>query len=179
MTTTSVASSGGEGGAPGVGETVSTTAPGADPGAQRQHAKQMVWLRFTIWLVLSVLVGLAPTISEYLHSRQTAGSPHRSFWEWCSEAQLYPMAMSLVIASVGEALMQLMKKASAALVLVTVNNLIIMVFAAILSPSSGDENEITEVVGQQSLIAFLVAVAGSGLCTLMCAKAAAAEETAQ
>ncbi|MEU0234977.1 MULTISPECIES: hypothetical protein, partial [unclassified Streptomyces] len=87
-------------------------------------------------------------------------------------------SMSLVIASVGEALMQLMKKASAALVLVTVNNLIIMVFAAILSPSSGDENKIKEVVGQQSLIAFLVAVAGSGLCTLMCAKAAAAEETA-
>ncbi|MFJ9214313.1 hypothetical protein [Streptomyces sp. NPDC102264] len=87
--------------------------------------------------------------------------------------------MSLVIASVGEALMQLMKKPSAALVLVTVNNLIIMVFAAILSPSSDDANKIKEVVGQQSLMAFLVAVAGSGLCTLMCAKAAAAEETAQ
>ncbi len=175
MATTSVASSDGEGAAPADGSAVTT----ADLEAQRRQAKQMVWLRFTIWLALSVLVGLAPTIGEYLHNRQTVGSPHRNFWEWCSEAQLYPMAMSLVIASVGEALMQLMKKASAALVLVTVNNLVIMVFSAILSPSSDDAHKIREVVGQQSLIMFLVAVAGSGLCTLMCAKAAAAEETAR
>ncbi|MET7679001.1 hypothetical protein [Streptomyces sp. NPDC005423] len=175
MTTTSVVSSDGEGTAHDGGGAATTAALDA----QRRQAKQMVWLRFTIWLALSVLVGLAPTISEYLHSRQTAGAPHHSFWEWCSEAQLYPMAMSLVIASVGEALMQLMQKASAALVLVTVNNLVIMVFAAILSSSSDDDNKIKEVVGQQSLIAFLVAVAGSGLCTLMCAKAAAAEETAR
>ena len=174
MSTTSVASSSGDGATPADGVAV----PATDADAQRRRAKQMVWLRFTIWLTLSVLVGLAPTIAEYLHGRQTAGAPHRSFWEWCSEAELYPMAMSLVIASVGEALMQLMNKASAALVLVTVNNLVIMVFAAILSSSSDDENKIKEIVGQQSLIAFLVAVAGSGMCTWMCAKAAAAEETA-
>ncbi|MEU9438337.1 hypothetical protein [Streptomyces sp. NPDC048252] len=149
---------------------------GGSAAADAPHSPaQMVWLKFAVWLLLTVLVGLSPTIAEWLHGRQTRGATQRDFWEWCSRAQLYPMAMTMAIASIGEALMQLLKKASALLVLLTVNNLVIIVFSAIMTPSSGDENANLTTLGQQSLIMFGVAVAGAGLCTWMCAKAAESE----
>lgn len=173
MATTSVVPPGGEG----TRVQVDSAPPAADQEAQRRRAKKEVWLRVTVWFALSVLAGLIPTISQYLNGRQTAGFQQPSFWEWVSRAQLYPVAMTLAIASVGEALMQLRKKHSFRLILVIINNLVVTLFATILVPTTDSADKIKEVVGQQSLMVFIAALLGSGLCTWICATQGAEEVT--
>ncbi|MBO8185960.1 hypothetical protein [Streptomyces spirodelae] len=176
MGTTSVSSPGGgdassETGAAGV------TAPAqsqrqaeADPQAQQAvWKKKEVWVRMVLWLLLSVVFALLPTGGQYLNGRQTEGFHQPGFWEWVSRAQLYVVSMGLAVAAVGEALMHLWKSnQSFRLILVTVTNVLIMLFAAYLAPGGDSDKKIEAVVGQQSLVMFITVLVTSGISTWLC-----------
>ncbi|MET9434411.1 hypothetical protein [Streptomyces sp. NPDC006551] len=179
MTTTVPSSGDGATSAPSATGTSTTAQPTPDAGdaaaqaALEEQVKKEAMAHLRGWLVSSVLFALMPTLIQFLAGRQTAGYVQPDFMEMMSRAQLYLVSIGITIQALVQALMELRKSGAPTLVNLSLANLIILAAAIFLASTADGTDALKSVVGQQSLILFLTALAASGRSTWICAKEAA------